>query len=119
MDDNARTLTIDIKGHLYDAAPLDEGQMVAIQLIRSLPETSILPVLGSLLRAALGDDGYTGLIVRMSASEVSLQDLMAGLTNLAKATGDAKTEAKKATKKRIPGDRGTLDIAGELPGDGN
>jgi hypothetical protein len=106
MDDIARTLKVTVKDETYAAAPLDEGQLVALQLLRSVPEVKILGVLGALFKSSFGEDAYTDIVTRMALNQVDIHDLMGALTDLAKATGEVKEKtrtAKKTAKLPLPG----------------
>lgn len=90
MDDNKRTLTVKINGADYPAAPLDQGQLVAIQLIKKVKPATVLDILSNLVKASLGEDAHSDVVLAMAAGELDLKGLMGVLTDLAKATADAK-----------------------------
>lgn len=120
MDDTTRTLKVKVKDTWYPAAPLDEGQLVALQLLKTVPPEKILGILGATIGAAFGAETYTALVLRMASRELDVSDLMQGLTNLAKATSDAKEKAAKlAARKAVKGQPAGLDVAGGLPSDGD
>ena len=99
MDDTQRTFKIKIGGQWYAAAPFDQAQLVAIQLIKGVPAEAQLRVISGLLRGSLGDDTHTDLTVRMAAAELSLADWVSALEKIAKKTGEAKdTELKDGAK---------------------
>ena len=56
MDDIQRNLKVTIGGKEYAAAPLNEGQLTATQLIKAVPDAAKLRVISGLFRGALGDD---------------------------------------------------------------
>lgn len=89
MDDK-RTLTVMIDGTSYRAAPLDQGQLVAIQLIKKVKPGTVLDILSNLIKASLGDDAHSDVVLLMAAGHLDLKGLMGVLTDLAKATADAK-----------------------------
>lgn len=92
MDDDKRTLSVTINGKDYAAAPLDQGQLVAIQLIKSVAPGTVLNILSSLIKASLGDNAHADVILAMAAGELDLKGLMDVLVDLAKATAAAKTD---------------------------
>lgn len=93
MDDDKRTLTLKINGADYPAAPLDQGQLVAIQLIKSVAPHTVLGILSSLIKASLGESAHAQVILAMAAGELDIKGLMNVLTDLAKATADAKEDS--------------------------
>lgn len=106
MDDEiTRTLRVKVKDVWYTTSPLDEGQLVALQLLKTLPPTSILGVLGAVIGACFGAEQYAALVLRMAGQELDVSDLMQALTKLAEATGKAKEkEAAKAATAAADGD---------------
>jgi hypothetical protein len=111
MDDaNAhRTLQIKIAGHHYPAAPLGQGQLVAIQMIRSLPPETVLSVISGVLENSLGETARNKLITQMASGTLELKDLVGALSSLAEATAEQRKNASAGGPPR------TLDIAGRLP----
>lgn len=99
MDDK-RTLTVKINGVDYPAAPLDQGQLVAIQLIKKVKSTTVLDILSNLVKASLGDDAHSDVVLAMAAGELDLKGLMGVLTDLAKATADAKDDSAGTRPKK-------------------
>lgn len=99
MDDTQRTLRIRIGSKTYPAAPFNEAQAVALQLVKTLPPEAQLRVISGTLRSSLGDDAHTDLTVAMASGELSLKDWINALERIAKKTGEAKgTELKDAAK---------------------
>lgn len=88
MDDTQRTLRIRIGSKTYPAAPLNEAQAVALQLVKALPPEAQLRVISSTLRASIGDDAHTELTVAMASGELSLKDWISALEKIAKKTGE-------------------------------
>lgn len=97
MDDK-RTLTVTINGTGYPAAPLDQGQLVAIQLIKKVKSATVLDILSNLVKAAFGEDTHSEVVLLMAAGELDIKGLMGVLTDLAKATADAKDDKPRVQK---------------------
>lgn len=99
MDDKQRNLKVSIGGVEYSAAPFDEGQLTAIQLIKAVPDDAKLRVISGVFRGSLGDDAHTDLVLRLSYGELSMADWLKALSTLAEMTGKAKdAELKDAAK---------------------
>lgn len=113
MDDK-RTLTVKINGVDYPAAPLEQGQLVSIQLIKKVKSATVLDILSNLIKASLGDDAHSDVVLAMAAGELDLKGLMGVLTDLAKATADAKDDSAGPRPKKPQG----LDVATKLSSDG-
>lgn len=107
MDDTQRNLKVTIGGKEYAAAPLDEGQLIAVQLIKAVPDDAKLRVISGLFRGSLGDDAHTDLVLRLSYAELTMKDWVGALSDIAKMTGDANPELKK-----------TADAEAAAPADG-
>lgn len=97
MDDTQRNLKVTIGRVEYAAAPFDEGQLAATQLIKTIPDDAKLRLISGLFRGSLGEDAHTDLVLRMSRAELSMKDWLDALRTIAQLTGDGKAAAKKAT----------------------
>lgn len=105
MDDTQRIFKVTIGGVEYAAAPFDEGQLTATQLIKAVPDAVKLRVISGLFRGSLGDDAHTDLVLRLSYAELSMADWLEALRDIAKLTGEANAELKKnADDASLPAD---------------
>lgn len=88
MDDK-RTLTLHILGSDRPAAPLESGQLVAIQFIKSVSPSAVFDILSSIVLSSLGEDVHREVALAMATADLDMSGLMQILTDLAKATADA------------------------------
>lgn len=110
MDDIQRNLKVTIGGVEYAAAPFDEGQLAATQLIKTIPDDAKLKLISGLFKGSLGDDAHTDLVLRMSRAELSMKDWLDALRAIAQLTGDGKDAAKKATSAKPPRKRAVKTV---------
>ena len=103
MDDTQRNFKVTIGGTEYAAAPLNEGQLTATQLIKAVPDAAKLRVISGLFRGALGDDAHTELVLRLSYGELSMADWLDALRQIVELTGKAKEETDDVS---LPADGG-------------
>lgn len=110
MGDKQRNLKVTIGGQEYAAAPFDEGQLTATQLIKAVPDDAKLRVISGLFRGSLGDDAHTELVLRLSYAELSMKDWLGALSDIAKMTGEASKQTSaseiEAKMAEIPADDG-------------
>lgn len=94
MDDNtSRPLRIKTSlGVTLHAAPFTEGQILAIQQLRSGDASLTMEILIGLIRSSLGETAYRGIIVALAKGDATAKDLVGIITDIANATGDQKQD---------------------------
>lgn len=105
MDDTQRTLKIKVGGNEYPAAPFEQAQVMALQMVRDVEPATVIKILSGLVKFSLGPAAQSDVLVMLATGEIDEHGLIKVLMDIAKATAEAKEaeqEALAEVVRRVP-----------------
>lgn len=94
-DDTQRTLKIKVGGNEYPAAPFEQAQVMALQMVRDVEPATVIKILSGLVKFSLGPAAQSDVLVMLATGEIDEHGLIKVLMDIAKATAEAK-EAERS-----------------------
>lgn len=85
--DDARTISVTFAGKKFKAAPISEGQMVALTMIRANGSSQLpLKIIMSVIESSVGPDTWSDMVESLALGEAELSDFTGALEKITKAT---------------------------------
>lgn len=97
-DETQRTLKIKINGTEYAAAPFEQAQVMALQMVRSVQSTTVIKILAGLVKFSLGEEAQAEVLVMLAEGDINEKDLIQILMDVAKATAEEKEDHQRTVE---------------------
>lgn len=103
--DDTRTLSATFAGKKIKAAPISEGQMVALTMIKTGGSSHLpLKILMSVIESSVGPETWSDMVTSLASGEVTLSDFTKTLERITKATVAARQKDAEIAPELIHGD---------------